>query len=168
MANTGNKVSELPTAANVATTDRVMVLRDPAGNASVRTVTMANFANSIVTLGQNNIPNSTVVSNSVSFASNGTANVAFFSYTIANGSTGSCSITVNARDANTNSTTTGSLLIAANTSNCVISSTTAEIGTPGISLNVTPTISSNVVTVYFTRSAAATSNVSLRFSATIF
>ena len=168
MANTGNKVSELPTAANVATIDRVMVLRDPAGNASVRTVTLANFANSIVTLVQNNIPNTTVVSNSVSFASNGTANVAFFSYSIANGSTGCCDITVHARDANTGSTTAGSLLIVANTSNCVINATTAVIGSPTITFNITPVVSSNVVSVFFTRSAAATSNVSLRFSATIF
>lgn len=168
MANTGNKVSELPTAANVATTDRVMVLRDPAGNASVRTVTLANFANSIVKLVQNNIPNTTVVSNSVSFASNGTSNVAFFSYSVANGATGCCDIAVHARDTTTDSTTAGSLLIVANTSNCVISATTAEVGNPAISFNVTPIISSNVVTVYFTRTAAATSNVSLRFSATIF
>lgn len=41
MANTGNKVTELPTAANVALTDRILVLRDPSGNASVRTVEMA-------------------------------------------------------------------------------------------------------------------------------
>lgn len=168
MANTGNKVSELPTAANVATTDRVMVLRDPAGNASVRTVTLANFANSIVTLVQNNIPNTTVVSNTVSFASNGTSNVAFFSYSIANGGTGSCSMTVHARDANTNSTTVGSLLIASNTTNFAISATTAAVGSPTITFNITPTIASNVVSVFFTRSAAATSNVSLRFSATIF
>jgi hypothetical protein len=168
MANTGNKVSELPTAANVATTDRVMVLRDPSGNASVRTVTLANFANSIIPLVQNNIPGTTVTSNSVTLASNGTNNVAFFSYTIGSGRTGCCDISIHARDTTTDSTAAGSLLIVANTSNVVISATAAEVGNPSISFNVTPTISSNVVTVYFTRSGAATSNVLLRFSATIF
>ena len=48
MANNSLKVSELATAANVASTDRVMVLRDPAGSASVRTVTMSNFSANIV------------------------------------------------------------------------------------------------------------------------
>jgi hypothetical protein len=47
MANTGNKVSELPTAANVASTDRILVLRDPSGNASVRTVAMATVSANI-------------------------------------------------------------------------------------------------------------------------
>jgi hypothetical protein len=47
MTDNSKKVSELPTAANVSPTDRVMILRDPAGNVSVRTITVANFANSI-------------------------------------------------------------------------------------------------------------------------
>jgi hypothetical protein len=47
MANTGNKVSELPTAANVASTDRILVLRDPSGNASVRTVAMSTVSANI-------------------------------------------------------------------------------------------------------------------------
>lgn len=48
MANTGNKVSQLPTASNVASTDRVMVLRDPSGNASVRTVPFLNFSANLI------------------------------------------------------------------------------------------------------------------------
>ena len=44
MTDNSKKVSELPTAANVALTDRVMVLRDPAGTPSVRTITVANLA----------------------------------------------------------------------------------------------------------------------------
>jgi len=50
MADNSKKVSELPTAANVASTDRVLVLRSPSSNASVRTVTANDFANSIVSL----------------------------------------------------------------------------------------------------------------------
>lgn len=48
MANTGNKVSQLPTASNVASTDRVMVLRDPSGSASVRTVPFLNFSANLI------------------------------------------------------------------------------------------------------------------------
>lgn len=49
MADNSKKVSELPTAANVASTDRVLVLRDPAGNASVRTVNSSIlFANIVL------------------------------------------------------------------------------------------------------------------------
>lgn len=47
MANTGFKVSEIPTAANVASTDRVMILRDPSGTPSVRTVNMNIFSANI-------------------------------------------------------------------------------------------------------------------------
>lgn len=48
MADSSKKVSELPIAANVASSDRVMILRDPAGNASVRTITVANFGSNLV------------------------------------------------------------------------------------------------------------------------
>ena len=41
------KLSEIPQASNVASTDRVLVLRDPSGNASTRTVTVNNFTNSL-------------------------------------------------------------------------------------------------------------------------
>lgn len=44
MADNSKKVSELPTAANVASTDRVLVLRDPTGSPSVRTVNVSIFA----------------------------------------------------------------------------------------------------------------------------
>ena len=48
MADNSRKVSELPTAANVAATDRVLVLRDPSGNASVRTVTLSTLSANLV------------------------------------------------------------------------------------------------------------------------
>lgn len=38
MANTGYKVSELPTTTNVASSDRFLILKNPSGAASVRTV----------------------------------------------------------------------------------------------------------------------------------
>ena len=48
MAGESKKVSELPTASNVASTDRVLVLRDPSGNASVRTVTMSTLSANLI------------------------------------------------------------------------------------------------------------------------
>lgn len=48
MADNSKKVSELPTAANVALTDRILVLRDPAGTPSVRTVNVSIFAANLV------------------------------------------------------------------------------------------------------------------------
>lgn len=48
MADNSKKISELPIASNVASTDRVLVLRSPAANASVRTITVANFSANIV------------------------------------------------------------------------------------------------------------------------
>ena len=47
MTDNSKKVSELPTAANVALTDRVMVLRDPSGTPSVRTIAVNNFVSSV-------------------------------------------------------------------------------------------------------------------------
>jgi hypothetical protein len=168
MADNSKQVSELPLASNVATTDRVMILRSPAANASVRTITVNNFAESIKPLVQNIIPGTTVIANSVTVASNGTSNVAFFSYTIGDGKTGCCDISIHARDATTDSTSAGQILIVANTSTVSASVTSVEVGDNQILLNPNPTISSNVVTVYFTRSDAATSNVNLRFSATVY
>lgn len=63
MADDSKKVSELPTAANVAATDRVLVLRDPSGNASVRTVNVNIFAANLTI--SNSVP--------VSASSNGIA-----------------------------------------------------------------------------------------------
>jgi hypothetical protein len=63
MADNSKKVSELSTASNVASTDRILVLRDPAGSPSVRTV---NFS----TLSANLIVSNTAPANS---SSNGLA-----------------------------------------------------------------------------------------------
>ena len=48
MTDNSKKVSQLPTAANVAVTDRVLVLRDPNGSPSVRTVNVGIFAANLV------------------------------------------------------------------------------------------------------------------------
>lgn len=44
MANNSKKLSELPVAANAAPTDRLVILRDPLGNSSARTITMSTLA----------------------------------------------------------------------------------------------------------------------------
>jgi hypothetical protein len=48
MADNSKRVSELPTAANVAPTDRILVLRDPGSNPSVRTVNANIFAANLI------------------------------------------------------------------------------------------------------------------------
>jgi hypothetical protein len=51
MSDNSKKVSELPQASNVASTDRVMVLRDPSGVPSARTITVNNFVRSLTVPG---------------------------------------------------------------------------------------------------------------------
>lgn len=48
MADNSKKVSELPIAANVASADRILVLRDPAGNPSVRTAALSTISANLV------------------------------------------------------------------------------------------------------------------------
>lgn len=48
MADNSKKVSELPTANNVASTDRILVLRDPSGNPSVRTVPFSDVSANLI------------------------------------------------------------------------------------------------------------------------
>lgn len=47
MADNSKKLSQLSTASNAASTDRLLILRDPAGSPSTRTITVANLANSL-------------------------------------------------------------------------------------------------------------------------
>lgn len=49
MSDNSKKVSQLPTAANVASTDRILVLRDPSGAPSVRTVNVDIIAANLTT-----------------------------------------------------------------------------------------------------------------------
>jgi len=48
MTDQSKKISQVPTASNVAVTDRILVLRDPAGSPSVRTVTVSTLASNLV------------------------------------------------------------------------------------------------------------------------
>jgi len=49
MTDNSKKVSELPLASNALATDRVLLLKDPSGSPSTRTITIANFANTVIT-----------------------------------------------------------------------------------------------------------------------
>lgn len=48
MTDNSKKISELPTAANVSSSDRILVLRDPSGSPSVRTVNVDIFCSNLV------------------------------------------------------------------------------------------------------------------------
>lgn len=74
MADNSKKVSELPVTTNVASTDRVLVLRDPAGSPSVRTITVNNFISNVATsvvanaAAQINTSAATAYTNAVAYA----------------------------------------------------------------------------------------------------
>jgi len=48
MANNSVTVSQLPNTTFMASTDRIIVLSNTSGNASVRTIAMSNFSNNII------------------------------------------------------------------------------------------------------------------------
>jgi len=48
MANTAKKTSELTVAANVATTDRFLIVSDPSGLPSTRTVTLSTVGANLI------------------------------------------------------------------------------------------------------------------------
>lgn len=170
MTDRAKKISELSVTTSVANTDKLIVLKD-AANASIantRSITVNNFANVLKPLVQNIIPNTTVIANSVVFASNGTNNVAFITYTIGEGKTGCSDLILHCADANSESVTAAHVLTVANTSTVSSSVTSVEVGDNPILFTPSPTISSNVVTLYFTRGSAATTNVRIRYCLTIY
>jgi hypothetical protein len=48
MANTAKKTTELPVAANIAATDRFLIVRDPSGTPSTRTVTLSTVGANLI------------------------------------------------------------------------------------------------------------------------
>lgn len=58
MANTAKKTTELSVAANIAATDRFLIIRDPSGTPSTRTVTLSTVAANL-TLSNSTPANST-------------------------------------------------------------------------------------------------------------
>lgn len=172
MTDRAKKISELQTTSTVANTDKIVVLKDAANTsaASTRAMTVNAFAQSITALVQAPIVNSAAVSNSVTIPSNGTTPVAFFNYNVAFGRSGCCDILVNAVDTTTNTVTIGKMLIAILGSQANINYTsTCELGTNPIKFDVVPAVNtiSNNVTLYLRRESAASSDVNVRFIATL-
>lgn len=165
MADNSKKVSELPITTNAASTDRILILRSPASNASVRTITANNLANAIATLLPIVVPNATSVSNSVTITSNGTTPVSFFTF-----NTDAADIKFHAVDSTSGDITTGEIWCAANNTDACTSVTVAEVGSNKIRFDSTPTVnlSSGVVTLFVRRDSAATSNVLIKYSATYY
>lgn len=173
MADRAKKISELTATTTAANTDKIIVLKDAANAtaASTRSMTINALAQTLTPLVQAPIPNTTAIANSVVVASNGTSTVAFFSYSIGPGKTGCCDITMHARDDSTNSITAGMFVIVAYGDQANLNYTlTAEIGSNPIKFDNPPTVNvtSNTVTLYFRREASATSNVNIRYIATVF
>lgn len=53
MTDNSKKLSELTQASNASSTDRVLILRDPAGSPSTRTITVGNLAKAVGSAGSN-------------------------------------------------------------------------------------------------------------------
>jgi hypothetical protein len=93
MTDNSKKLSELPVVTNAASTDRVLILRDPAGSPSTRTIAVSNLVSSIayanttvagtVKVGNNLSVNATGFLNSV-----GTGNIFFTNNAISSNSSG--------------------------------------------------------------------------------
>jgi hypothetical protein len=73
MSDNSKKLSELPQASNVALTDRVVILRDPSGAASARTITTENLSISLSKLITNNVAVNSATVNNTNYKTNATA-----------------------------------------------------------------------------------------------
>jgi hypothetical protein len=173
MTDRAKKISELQVTTSVANTDKLVVLKD-AANASIattRSISLSSLAQSLTPLVQASIPNTTVISNSVIVASNGSTPVPFFTYDIGPGKSGCCQLMFHARDSFTNSITGGTLTaVAIGTEANMNYDSVAAIGTNQIGFGIQPLVNaaSNTVTLFFARDSATTTNVSIRYTATIF
>lgn len=165
MADNSKKVSELPTTTNAASTDRILILRSPASNASVRTITANNLANAIATLLPIVVPNSTSISNSITITSNGTTPVSFFTF-----NSDGADVKFHAVDSTSGDITTGEIYCVANNTDACTSVSVADVGGNKIRFDSAPTVnlSTGVVTLFVRRDSAATSNVLIKYSATYF
>lgn len=173
MTDRAKKISELQVTTSVSTTDKIVVLKDAANSsiASTKAITVNSFAQSITSLVQAPIPNTSVVSNSVTIQSSGNTPVPFFSYDIGPGKTGCCHLMLHARDSSTNSITGGMLMVVAYGAEANMNyNSIAAIGNNQIRFEIQPTVntSANLVTLYFARDFPTTTNVNIRYTATIF
>lgn len=168
---TTKKVTDLTALTSATGDDLLYIVNDPSGTPGSRKITVNNFANSIKSQVSAVIPNTTVVANSITIQSSGTANVAFLSYQFPSGRTGCADINLHARDVSTDEITAGHIYVAVqNSSSIGFNQVVAQAGVNTIDFNITPTVNtvSNTVTMYVRRGASSTANVSIRYSITIF
>jgi hypothetical protein len=136
--------------------------------AATRAMTMANLANSIAAVIRLDLANSTVISNTVTRQSNGTSSVAFF--TFANNDAGH--VDFHAKDETTGDITAGHFTLVSNNTvaNLSLGQGTTSVGPNQIFFDNAPTInlSTSAVTLYFRRQSAATSNVIIKYIATLY
>lgn len=170
MTDRAKKISELTATTSVANTDKLVVLKDAANSslAATRAITMTNLANSIGPIVRRDIPGSVFTSNTATLASNGTSSVAFF--TFANNDAGH--VIFHAKDETTGDITAGHLTLVSNSTvaNLSVGAGTTSVGPNQILFDNAPTINatSSVVTLYFRRESAVTSNVVIRFQANFY
>lgn len=169
MAERGKKISELQTTTTVANTDRLVILKDPGGTPSTRSLTVNVFAQALTPLVQTPVAETTFVSNSQLFASNGTSNVAWLQYTLPTNRTG-MEIKFHARDVTSTESSIGTIYIVTNSSAANTSLDITKLGSNKINFDVAPdyNTTSNTITFYFTRDSSASTNVRLKYSATVY
>ncbi len=171
MTDRAKKISELTVTTSVANTDKLVVLKD-AANASIattRAISISSIAQSLTPLVQASIPNTTVISNTVTIASNGSTPVTWFTYNIGTGSSGCCHVEFHARDTTNAAVTGGFLSVVAlgNTANMHYGA--ASLGNNQIGFDSNPIVNtvSNTVSLQFYRNAATTTNVTVKYTVTI-
>lgn len=162
------KITELPAASNAVANDLLVIVKDTSGIPTTSKLTVNALAISLTPLVQNVIPNTTVTGASVTVTTSGLTPVPFFTYTIGSGKTGCCDIQLHARDTDGNNVTAGHLLIVANNTSAYLTATTAGVGSAGIDFNLQPTKSGNTISVYVARDTAVSTNVAIRYSATVY
>lgn len=167
MTDRAKKISELQATTSVANTDKLVVLKDAANTtaASTRSMTMTNFANSVKGLIAPQVPNSVYVSNTLTLASNGTSyvNAISFSVTTYDG----MDVTFHANEGN--NITIGKVVVVANTSEANAQYLVTTVGPNPIIVDTAPVINttSNTVFIQFRRGSATSTNVVVRYSATL-
>lgn len=169
MTDRAKKISELQTTSSVANTDKIVVLKDAANTsaASTRAMTINAFAQSVGNLIRLDPANTTIVANTIVRASNGTSLVSFF--TFANNDAGHMDF--HAKDYSSGDITAGHLTLVSNSiaANLGINEV-VTIGPNPIRFDNAPAVNNTtgVVTLFFTRDNATTSNVEIKYKVTLY
>lgn len=166
MTDRAKKISELQATTSVANTDKLVVLKDPAGTPLTRSVTANVFALSIAPIARADIPGANVSVGNVSIASNGTSNVTFL--TIANSKF--YEVTVIASDAISGDRAMAKIIAAANDTEMMASVDNITVGTNEISIDHIHEVNAiaNTTSLVFWRGSATTANVNFKYRLTTY